>query len=72
MHIIDINCTGSELSVLDCPHNGLSDVHICDHQQDASVRCQGTISNSISLFMDMHFWNHNHNIEEVDCMHGIQ
>jgi hypothetical protein len=42
MHIIDLNCTGSESRVLDCPHNGLSDVHTCDHRQDASVRCQGT------------------------------
>ena len=42
MHIIDLNCTGSELRVLDCPHNGLSGVHTCDHRQDASIRCQGT------------------------------
>ena len=43
VHIIDLNCTGSELRVLDCPHNGLNGVHICDHRQDASVRCQGII-----------------------------
>ena len=44
MHIIDLNCTGSELSVLDCPHNGLTGIHTCDHRQDASVRCQGIVN----------------------------
>ena len=41
LHVIDINCTGAEQRVLDCPHNNLVGQHACDHRQDASVRCQG-------------------------------
>ena len=41
MHIIDINCTGSEQRLLDCPYNGLIGVRVCGNRDDASVRCQG-------------------------------
>ena len=41
MHIIDINCTGTENRILDCSYNNLVGMHTCDHWQDASVRCQG-------------------------------
>ena len=43
LHIIDLNCTGTEQRVIDCPQNSLLGQHACDHRQDASVRCQGTI-----------------------------
>ena len=46
MHIIDINCTGAEIRVLECPHNNLMGEHVCDHRQDASVRCQGKLLSS--------------------------
>ena len=41
MHIIDLNCTGSEQRLVDCPHNSLIDVHVCDITEDAALRCQG-------------------------------
>ena len=41
--INDLNCTGSEESVWDCPHNGIEG-YSCNHRQDASVVCQGTCS----------------------------
>ena len=41
MHIIDLNCTGSEQRLLDCPHNSLVGVYSCGIEEDASLRCQG-------------------------------
>ena len=34
----DLQCTGSESRLIDCPHNGLGN-HNCDHSQDAGIRC---------------------------------
>ena len=39
VHINDLNCTGEEESIWDCPQNGLSR-YSCNHYQDASVICQ--------------------------------
>ena len=39
VHINDLNCTGEEKSIWDCPQNGLSG-YSCYHYQDASVICQ--------------------------------
>ena len=36
----DLVCTGSEGSLLNCPHRGVR-VHDCSHSEDAGVRCQG-------------------------------
>ena len=41
IHIKDLNCTGNESSVWDCPMNELTD-HSCYHYDDASVICQCT------------------------------
>ena len=41
IYINDLNCTGSEESVWECPHNGIEG-YSCNHYQDASVMCQGT------------------------------
>ena len=35
----DLQCTGSESRLIDCPHNGLGN-HNCDHSDDAGVRCR--------------------------------
>ena len=40
-HIVDLNCTGSEGTIWECPHNGLYGVYTCGHTNDASVICQG-------------------------------
>lgn len=37
--INDLNCTGSEGRITDCPHNAI-DTRNCNHRDDASVVCQ--------------------------------
>ena len=39
----DLNCTGSELRLIDCPHNRLGR-HNCSHHEDAGVRCSGIMN----------------------------
>ena len=39
IHIKDLNCTGNESSIWDCPMNELTD-YSCYHYDDASVICQ--------------------------------
>ena len=40
--LADLTCTGTESSLLDCGHNGIGH-HDCTHNDDAAVRCQGSI-----------------------------
>ena len=39
IHINDLNCSGSEESIWNCPHNGLIS-YSCSHYDDAAVSCQ--------------------------------
>ena len=50
LHIFDINCTGEESTVWDCPHNALFGFDSCDHKQDALIQCQ--ISMFANTFID--------------------
>ena len=34
----DVQCSGSESNIVDCPHNGFRN-HDCDHYEDTSVVC---------------------------------
>jgi len=34
----NVLCSGTESHLLDCGHNGIGN-HICDHREDAGVRC---------------------------------
>ena len=44
MHVFDINCTGSEQRLFDCPRNALSGMYSsCANTDDASLRCQGLL-----------------------------
>ncbi|XP_049895985.1 deleted in malignant brain tumors 1 protein-like, partial [Epinephelus moara] len=38
----DLQCSGSESSLRDCPHGGLGN-HNCRHSEDASVICEGNV-----------------------------
>ena len=46
VNVLDgLHCTGSESSLLTCPHNGIGITpSYCDHFDDAGVECPGTIS----------------------------
>uniref|UniRef100_A0A3B5L7L5 Soluble scavenger receptor cysteine-rich domain-containing protein SSC5D n=1 Tax=Xiphophorus couchianus TaxID=32473 RepID=A0A3B5L7L5_9TELE len=45
----DIDCTGDEKSLSNCPHRGFGE-HDCDHHEDAGVVCSGNIcSNNVRL-----------------------
>ena len=35
----DLDCSGSETSLFDCPSDSQVLVHDCDHSEDAGVRC---------------------------------
>ena len=37
-HFIDVNCTGNELRLSDCPHNGLTH-YSCHSSHDAAIAC---------------------------------
>ena len=37
----EVQCTGSELRLIDCPANAIG-IHNCGHSEDAGVRCAGT------------------------------
>ena len=43
IHIYDLNCTGSEESVWECPHNGIKGYSCGRHRSrdDAQVICSG-------------------------------
>ena len=38
-HIIDLNCTGDEESVWDCPSNALLSQYSCNQNNDAALSC---------------------------------
>lgn len=35
----DVQCSGTELRILDCPHSGVG-TNNCVHSEDVGVRCQ--------------------------------
>ena len=37
-HFIDVNCTGNEVRLSDCPHNGLTH-YFCYSSHDAVITC---------------------------------
>ena len=37
-HYIDVDCTGNELRLSDCPHNGLTH-YSCHSSRDAAIAC---------------------------------
>ena len=50
IYINDLNCTGSEESLWECPYNAI-ERYSCNHRQDASVICQG---NHLTFSLHMH------------------
>ena len=54
--IYDINCTGSEQTLQDCPYNGDTD-HLCQPGEAASLICQSEYSKLVSLCCQELFWH---------------
>ena len=52
VHINDLNCTGEEEAIWDCPQNGLSR-YSCNHYQDASVICQCKFTRFLKLICNI-------------------
>ena len=46
----DVRCTGNELTLLSCPHNGINN-HNCGHHEDAGVRCSVVQSKLYILYI---------------------
>ena len=51
-HFIDVNCTGNELRLSDCPHNGLTH-YSCYPSHDAVIACFNGNNNmsSVNIYM---------------------
>ena len=43
IHVRDLNCSGNEESIWDCPNNGLAG-YLCSHYDDAAVKCLRTFN----------------------------
>ena len=39
--LADVHCTGSEETLLHCPHSKISLGLYCNHNRDVGVRCEG-------------------------------
>lgn len=46
IHLDDVECAGTEMSLLSCPYNPIDN---CQHIEDAGVRCQGCITGDVRL-----------------------
>ena len=49
VYIRDLNCTGAEINIKNCPQNGILE-YDCNEYSDASVKCQG-IQSFISFYI---------------------
>ena len=52
-HFIDVNCTGNELKLSDCPHNGLTH-YTCYSSHDAAIACFNGNTNIMSFVSICH------------------
>ena len=41
----ELNCTGNELTIENCTHNGWGNIDFCRHTEDAGVVCYGPTGN---------------------------
>ena len=50
IHINDLNCTGSEESVWECPHNGIEGYSCGHYRDDARLTCSACMFGYNVLF----------------------
>ena len=63
IHIMDLNCSGSEDSIWDCPYNELHDYNdMCNEDDDAAVVCQCNIIIIIIINYFFRVWQY-YNVE---------
>ena len=48
IYLDDVNCIGTETSLLNCSHNGIGQ-HNCGHSDDVGVVCSGMCMDQINL-----------------------
>ena len=65
LHINDLNCTGNESTIEDCPSNGLSKYN-CDDSHDAAISCNGIWLIIIIIVIDYAEIS----VEHSDCIDG--
>ena len=53
-HIIDLNCNGSEDTILNCSHNNITQ-HSCRWYEDAYVQCQSKNYNSCIFLIILYY-----------------
>ena len=41
MYLEGLQCVGDEVSLLDCPSDVELGLSLCDHSEDAGIRCYG-------------------------------
>lgn len=51
----DVECTGLEKSLADCPHRGFGE-HDCDHSEDAGIECSGNTCSTLFVAQKCHIW----------------
>ena len=56
IHLDDVQCSGSETSLLQCPHSSIDN---CGHYEDAGLRCSGDVNspsplNKIKAAINLH------------------
>lgn len=55
VNVVDLNCTGNESSIWNCPYNGTVNFYTCSSSHDASIICRSIIqhvSHVMKSFLD--------------------
>ena len=47
----DVTCTGNESTLVSCGHAGVGITWKCSHNEDAAVKCSGTINESMYMYV---------------------
>lgn len=62
----NLGCTGTESTLIQCPHNGVS-VHNCQHFEDVGVRCLESLTRRSIKILHPFNLNLNHTFSHIAC-----